>query len=140
MSYSYANDLTGTLITPWHGADDVLWNRSQLVPIKFKNGPSYVKHTTDKHIPLLLNYILSLQPPVFPNKRRARGPMGHILDTAIRCFRAIRVQLPSKGKFAKLRPSLEKYLHFSMEHFLIIMTGCNTKVFTWSSTAVKIAT
>ena len=25
-----------------------------------------------------------------------RGPMGRILDTAIRCFRAIRVQLPNK--------------------------------------------
>ena len=24
-----------------------------------------------------------------------RGPTGHILDTAIRCFRAIRVQLPN---------------------------------------------
>ena len=38
-----------------------------------------------------------------------RGPMGHILDTAIRCFRAIRVQLPNKDEFAKLKPSLEKY-------------------------------
>ena len=42
--------------------------------------------------------------------------MGHILDTAIRCFRAIRVQLPNKGKFAKLKPNLEKYLHHHMEH------------------------
>ena len=36
--------------------------------------------------------------------------MGHILDTSIRRFRAIRVQLPNKGKFAKLKPSLEKFL------------------------------
>ena len=34
--------------------------------------------------------------------------MGHILDTAIRCFIAMRVQLPNKGRFAKLKPSLEK--------------------------------
>ena len=47
--------------------------------------------------------------------------MGHILDTTMRCFRAIRVQLPNKGKFAKLKPNLEKYLHHLMEHFLIIM-------------------
>ena len=50
-----------------------------------------------------------------------RGPMGHILDTTMRCFRAIRVQLPNKGKFAKLKPKLEKYLHHLMEHFLIVM-------------------
>ena len=50
-----------------------------------------------------------------------RGPMGHILDTTMRCFRAITVQLPNKGKFAKLKPNLEKYLHHLMEHFLIIM-------------------
>ena len=37
--------------------------------------------------------------------------MGHILDTTIRCFRTIKVQLSDKGKFAKLKPSLEKYLH-----------------------------
>ena len=56
-------------------------------------------------------------------------------------FRAIRVQLPNKGKFAKLRPccqSLEKHVHFAGENFLIIMTGYNTKVFTWSSTAIKV--
>ena len=47
--------------------------------------------------------------------------MGHILDTTIRCFSAIRVQLPNKGKFAKLKPKLEKYLHHLMEHFLIVM-------------------
>ena len=34
--------------------------------------------------------------------------MGHILDTTIKCFRAIREQLPNEGKFAKLKPSLEK--------------------------------
>ena len=34
--------------------------------------------------------------------------MGHILDTTIRCLRAIEVQLSNKGKFAKLKPSLEK--------------------------------
>ena len=50
-----------------------------------------------------------------------RGPMGHILDTTMRCFRAIIVQLPNKGKFAKLNTNLEKYLHHLMEHFLIIM-------------------
>ena len=50
-----------------------------------------------------------------------RGPMGHILDTIMRCFRAIRIQLPNKGKFAKLKPKLEKYLHHLMEHFLIVM-------------------
>ena len=50
-----------------------------------------------------------------------RGPMGHILDTAIRCFRAMRVQLPNKSKFAKLKPSLEKYLQYLIEHFLVIM-------------------
>ena len=44
-----------------------------------------------------------------------RGPIGHILDTTIRCVRAIRVQLPNKGKFAKLKPSLEKYLHYLMD-------------------------
>ena len=49
--------------------------------------------------------------------------MGHILDTTIRRFRAVRVQLPNKGKFAKLKPSLEKYLHYLMEHFLIIKMG-----------------
>ena len=42
------------------------------------------------------------------------------------------------GKFAKLRPcrqSLEnRYLYFPGEYFLIILTGYNTKVFTWSST------
>ena len=37
------------------------------------------------------------------------------------CTRAIRVQLPNKGKFAKLKPKLEKYLHHLMEHFLIVM-------------------
>ena len=52
---------------------------------------------------------------------QTRGPMGHILDTTMRCFRAIRVQLPNKGKFAKLKPNLEKYLHHLMEHFLTIM-------------------
>ena len=46
--------------------------------------------------------------------------MGHILDTTMRCFRAIRVQLPNKGKFAKLKAKLEKYLHHLMEHFLIV--------------------
>ena len=34
-----------TLIPPWHGDHDKRWNRSQLVPIEFKSGPSYVKHT-----------------------------------------------------------------------------------------------
>ena len=61
-----------------------------------------------------------------------RGPMGHILDKGIRCFKAIRVQLPNKGKFAKLRPccqSLEKHLHFPREHFLIIMTGVQCEGF-----------
>ena len=33
------------LITPWHRAHDIRWNRSHLVPIEFKSGPSYVKHT-----------------------------------------------------------------------------------------------
>ena len=37
--------LMGTLITPWHGAHDIRWSRSQLVPIEFKSDPSYVKHT-----------------------------------------------------------------------------------------------
>ena len=32
------------LITPWHRAHDMRLNRSQLVPIEFKSGPSYVKH------------------------------------------------------------------------------------------------
>ena len=54
-------------------------------------------------------------------KGTTRGPMGYILDTTMRCFRAIRVQLPNKVKFAKLKPNLEKYLHHLMEHFLIIM-------------------
>ena len=36
----------GTLITPGHGAHDIRRNRSQLVPVEFKDGPSYVKHTT----------------------------------------------------------------------------------------------
>ena len=48
--------------------------------------------------------------------------MGHILDMGIKCFRVIRVQLPNKSKFAKLRPccqSLEKHLHFSRDQFLI---------------------
>ena len=35
----------GTLITPWHEAHDIRCNRSQLVPVEFKSGPSYVKHT-----------------------------------------------------------------------------------------------
>ena len=57
------------------------------------------------------------------------SPIGHILD---RCLRAIRVQLPNKDKFAKLRPcyqSIEKYLHFPREHFLTIMTGVQYKGF-----------
>ena len=58
-----------------------------------------------------------------------RGPIGHILDTTIRCVRAIRVQLPNKGKFAKLKPSLEKYLHYLMEHFLIIIMRVQYKGF-----------
>ena len=62
--------------------------------------------------------------------------MGHILNTTIRCFKAVRVQLPNKGKFAKLKPSLEKYLHFLMEHFLIIMMRVQYKGFK----AVKVAT
>ena len=37
----------GTLIAPRHGAHDIRWNRSQLVPIEFKNGPNYMKHTMD---------------------------------------------------------------------------------------------
>ena len=41
----FANDLMGMLITPWHGDHDKRWNRSQLVPIEFRSGPSYVKHT-----------------------------------------------------------------------------------------------
>ena len=35
----------GTLITPWHGALDISGNHSKLVPIEFKSGASYVKHT-----------------------------------------------------------------------------------------------
>ena len=58
-----------------------------------------------------------------------RGPMGHILDTTIRCLRAIKVQLPNKGKFAKLKPSLEKYLHYLMEHFLIMIMRVQYKGF-----------
>ena len=34
----------GTLITPWHKDHDLSWNHSQLVPMEFKSGPSYVKH------------------------------------------------------------------------------------------------
>ena len=37
--------LNGKLITRWQGAHDIPWNCSQLVPIEFKSGPSYVKHT-----------------------------------------------------------------------------------------------
>ena len=61
--------------------------------------------------------------------------MGHILDTGIRCFRAIRVGISTaanKGKFAKLRPccqSLEKHPYFVGEHFLIIMVGVQYKGF-----------
>ena len=55
--------------------------------------------------------------------------MGHILDTTIRRFRAIRVQLPNKGKFAKLKPSLERYLNYLMEHFLIIIMWVQYKGF-----------
>ena len=58
-----------------------------------------------------------------------RGPMGHILDTTMRCFRAIIVQLPNKGKFAKLNTNLEKYLYHLMEHFLIIMMRVQYKCF-----------
>ena len=64
--------------------------------------------------------------------------MGHILNTGIRCFRAIRVEINTAAQqrqFAKLR-----HLYFPGEHFLIIMMGYDTKAFTWSSTAVKIAT
>ena len=32
-----ADDLMGTLITPWHRDHDIHWNRSQLVPIEFKS-------------------------------------------------------------------------------------------------------
>ena len=66
---------------------------------------------------------------------RTGHPMGHILDTGIRCFRAIIVgivQLPDKGKFAKLRTccqSLEKHLYFPREYFLIIMMGVQYKGF-----------
>ena len=35
----------GTFITPWHGDYDIRLNRSQLAPVEFKSGPSYVKHT-----------------------------------------------------------------------------------------------
>ena len=35
------------LITPWHGAHDIRGNRSQLIPIEYKSGPSYVKHALD---------------------------------------------------------------------------------------------
>ena len=41
----FANDGMGTLITPWHGDHDIRCNRSQLVSIEFKSGPSYGKHT-----------------------------------------------------------------------------------------------
>ena len=34
-----------TLITPWHGDCDLRRNRSQLVPIQFKSGSTYLKHT-----------------------------------------------------------------------------------------------
>ena len=40
----------GMLITPWHGDHDKRSNCSQLVPIEFKSGPSYVKHTIVHHI------------------------------------------------------------------------------------------
>ena len=51
--------------------------------------------------------------------------MGHILDTGIRCSRAIKsgnmyLQLPNEGKSAKLRPccqNLEKHLYFLEKHF-----------------------
>ena len=62
--------------------------------------------------------------------------MGHILDTGMRCVRAIRVGIrstaPNKDELAKLRPccqSLEKHLHFPGEHFLIIMLGVQYKGF-----------
>ena len=65
--------------------------------------------------------------------------MGHILDTEIKSEN----KLPNKGKLAKLRSCyqrLENHLYFPGEYFLIIMTGVQYKSFTWSSTAVKIAT
>ena len=34
------------VMVTWH---DILWNHSRLVPIEFKNGPSYVKHTIGKN-------------------------------------------------------------------------------------------
>ena len=58
LSYSeelFVNELICTLITPWHGAHDIRWNRSQLVPIKFKSGPSYVKHTIANQFPDLVS-------------------------------------------------------------------------------------
>ena len=45
---------------------------------------------------------------LLPLLSKTRGPMGHILDRTIKCFRTIREQLPNEGKFAKLKPSLEK--------------------------------
>ena len=61
LSYSeileelFVNELICTLIAPWHGAHDICWNRSQLVPIEFKSGPSCVKHTIANQFPDLVS-------------------------------------------------------------------------------------
>ena len=37
------------LITRWQGYQDLCWNRFQLVPIEFKSGSTYVKHTINSN-------------------------------------------------------------------------------------------
>ena len=93
-----------------------------------------------KELDILCNSMHDLSQQAFYNKQEALW--ATYLTRALGVSRQEeweQVQLPNKGKFAKLRPrcqSLEKYLYFPREHFLIMMTGYNTKV---SSIAVKIA-